>query len=158
MIQYSKAGKELWPTPASTLLASFMAGKVSEAIALITWDAAAAGWAALARWWEHQATGKVMREQLMIGTWPAEAAIEEQPHRETWAGCLALEALSKLIDLHAFAILMRNDTSAKRRSARAASALQPSRQLLFAATNSAPNSTLTCIAYTSPALPSSMRA
>ena len=112
IFQYSDKGKELWPTPASTLFARFMAGTVSEALALLTWDAAATGWAALARWWEHRATGKVMREQLMIGTWPAEAAIEEQSHRETWAGCLALEALSKLIDLHAFAVLMRNDASA----------------------------------------------
>ena len=109
VLQYSEAGKELWPTPPSTLLARFMAGTVTDAVASLTWDAAVAGWAALARWWERTADRMMLREQLLIGTWPDDADVEEQAHRETWAGALSLEALARVTDLHSFAILMRND-------------------------------------------------
>ena len=53
-----------------------------------------------------------MCEQLLLGTWPEEASVAEQSHRETWGGYLALTAFARIKDLHGFAVIMRNDASA----------------------------------------------
>ena len=112
IFQYGSAGCDLWPLPPSTMLARFMDGTLTEAIALLTWDAAPGGWAALVRWWDSVEEGKFMREQLLVGTWPPEAEVSEQSHREAWGGCLALEASARVTNIQSSAVLMRNDASA----------------------------------------------
>jgi hypothetical protein len=112
IFQYGWAGCDLWPVPPSTMWARFMDGSLTDAVALLTWDASPEGWAALARWWDSTDEGKCRCEQLLIGTWPPEAEVREQSHREAWAGCLSLEALARVKDIQSFAVLMRNDASA----------------------------------------------
>ena len=140
--------------PPSTPAEQFMSGILTDSIALFTWDASVDGWAALPRWWESCSDRLVRREQLPIGTWPLGADISEQSHREAWAGCLALEALSCVIDLRGLVVILHNDASPTISALRKGSfGLQALQRVVHPADTSGPSSIQIGTVCTCPAWP-----
>ena len=78
----------------------------------LTWDASPQGWAAVLRWWDSTGASPLLRDLLLIGSWPAEEEVAEQAHREALAAPLALEAAWQAVDLRVCFGLLRNDAQA----------------------------------------------
>ena len=71
--RFAPRGKELWPLVPSTLYGRFLQKRcLGYRLFVLTWDAGRRGWAALLRWWEQKNLSWVLRELLLVGTWPRE--------------------------------------------------------------------------------------
>ncbi len=110
--RYGEAGVPLWPPVASSAYAAFMRGDLGPEYFALSWDASTHGWAALLRWWEYASSDSVLREELLVGTWPRGEDVSEQPYRECLAAPLALEAAARVLDLGGRYGLLRNDAEA----------------------------------------------
>ena len=112
--RFAPAGAPLWAPVASSAYASFLRGDadVRERFFSLTWDASPFGWAALLRWWISDSGVWVLRDLLLVGSWPDHSAVDEQPHRECLAASLALEAAAQAVDLRCRTGLFRNDAEA----------------------------------------------
>jgi hypothetical protein len=78
----------------------------------LTWDASTHGWAALLRWWDTSKAAPVLRDLLLVGSWPTGENIADQTHREALAAPLAVEAACQAVDLRVRGGLLRNDAEA----------------------------------------------
>ncbi|MFN5017560.1 hypothetical protein [Bradyrhizobium sp.] len=97
--RYGEAGVPLWPPVASSAYAAFMRGDLGPEYYALSWDASTHGWAALLRGWNSAPPGSVLREELLVGTWPLGEDVSEQQYRECLAAPLALEAAARVLDL-----------------------------------------------------------
>jgi hypothetical protein len=101
---YADKGVPLWPFVPSTLYDAFLAGETGAAhIIAITWDASLHGWGMVLRSRDNL-TGTVV-----VGTLPDSPDMAHQVRREALAGCLALEAAARSLDLHDATVIFRND-------------------------------------------------
>jgi hypothetical protein len=48
----------------------------------------------------------------LVGTWPTDAKVQHQTHREILAACLATESAAQQVDLRSSVVLFRNDAEA----------------------------------------------
>ena len=112
--RFAPAGAPLWALVASSTYACFLKGdvEVRDGFFSLTWDASPSGWAALLRWWFLASGVWVLRDLLLVGSWPDHSAVDEQPHRECLAASLALEAAAQAVDLRCRTGLFRNDAEA----------------------------------------------
>ena len=111
--RFHGAGRPLWGRVASSLYSAFLTGPTLGGLAFaLTWDASPRGWAALLRWWDLSAEPPVLRDRLLIGSWPAGEAVEDQAHRKALAAPLSFEAACQAVDLRACFGLLRNDAEA----------------------------------------------
>ena len=79
---------------------------------VLTWDASPHGWAALLRWWDTSKAAPVLRDLLLVGSWPADESVSDQAHSEALAAPLAMEAACQAVDLRVRVGLLRNDAEA----------------------------------------------
>ena len=110
--RYSAAGVPLWPPVPSSAYAAFLRGEELSAFFSLTWDASPHGWAALVRWWDEVHGRMALQERLVVGSWPDEEDVTEQPYRECLAAALALEAAAQMLDVRGRYALLRNDAEA----------------------------------------------
>jgi hypothetical protein len=107
-------GVEMWPLHPSSLYGRFLRGRYGSApLFVLTWDAGPNGYAGLLRWWgEGRGGSHELKELLLVGTWPADAEVQHQAHREILAACLATESAAQQVDLRNSVVLFRNDAEA----------------------------------------------
>ena len=111
--QFQAVGRPLWPRVPSSLYREFLHRPVVGGLSFsLTWDASPQGWAAVLRWWDSTGGSPLLRDLLLIGSWPAEEEVAEQAHREALAAPLALEAACQAVDLRVRFGLLRNDAEA----------------------------------------------
>lgn len=112
--RFAPAGAPLWAPVASSAYSSFLRGDadVRERFFSLTWDASPLGWAALLRWWTSSSGTWVLRDLLLVGSWPDHSPVSEQPHLECLAAPLALEAAAQALDLRCRIGLFRTDAEA----------------------------------------------
>jgi hypothetical protein len=128
LARYGPAGCPLWPPPASTAYAALLRGEAPALYCALTWDASTFGWAALARWWDLSGPGPVLRDLLLVGTWPAGWDVSEQPFREALGGALAFEAFVSAADVCGRYCVLRNDAAAAVAALRKGSTQSPQMQ------------------------------
>jgi hypothetical protein len=112
--RFAPAGAPLWAPVASSAYSSFLRGDadVRERFFSLTLDASPLGWAALLRWWTSSSGTWVLRDLLLVGSWPDHSPVSEQPHLECLAAPLALEAAAQALDLRCRIGLFRTDAEA----------------------------------------------
>ena len=99
-------GRPMWPIPASSVYRLFLSGRTDGLrIAIITWDASAAGWGAAIH------TDPSKPPDIVVGTFSVQDMGEfNQPtYREARAGALALQAATQKHDLTGWTVVLRND-------------------------------------------------
>ena len=126
--RYGPAGCPLWPPVASSAYASLLCGEERHLFCSLTWDASTSGWAALARWWELAGSEPVLRDLLMVGSWPAGWDVSQQPYREALGGALGFEAFTQAVDISSRCCILRNDASAAIAAFRKGSSQSPQMQ------------------------------
>ena len=89
--KWQQCNQAIWPPVPSSADAAFLQEEMSAFFSL-TWDASPHGWAAVVRWWGGVDGRMALQEQLVVGSWPDEGDVTEQPNRECLAAPLALEA------------------------------------------------------------------
>jgi hypothetical protein len=98
--RYQSAGRPLWARVLSSMLTVFLKEPVVGGLSFVlTWDASPHGWAAQLRWWDTSKETPVLRDLLLVGSWPAGENIADQAHREALAAPLAMEAACQAADL-----------------------------------------------------------
>ena len=112
VLRFAPAGSPLWPAVPSSAYAALLSGAERLVFCSLTWDASPHGWAALARWWDVSGPHPVLRDLLLIGSWPAGWDVSEQPFREALGGALAFDALIRAVDVRGRLCILRNDASA----------------------------------------------
>ena len=111
--RFHSAGRPLWARVPSSMLRVFLKEPVVGGLSFVlTWDASPHGWAALLRWWDTSEEAPVLRDQLLVGSWPAGESTADQAHREALAAPLAMEAACQAVDLRVRVGLLRNDAEA----------------------------------------------
>jgi hypothetical protein len=111
--RFHSAGCPLWARVPSLMLRVFLkATAVGGLSFVLTFDASPHGWAALLRWWEASNEAPVLRDLLLVGSWPAGQSVTDQAHREALAAPLAVEAACQAVDLRVRVGLLRNDAEA----------------------------------------------
>ncbi len=95
----------------------------------LTQDASTYGWAALARWRDISGPAPVLREPLLVGTWPAGRDVSKQPFREAPGGALAFEAFAQAVATRGPCCILRNDAVAATAAFREGCTLSPQTQL-----------------------------
>ena len=111
--RFHPAGRPIWGRVPSSLLRVFLSEPAVGGLSfLLTWDASPHGWAALLRWWDTTGRGAELKDQLLVGSWPAGESVDEQAHREALAAPLALRAACQSVDLRARFGLLRTDAEA----------------------------------------------
>ena len=128
LARYAPLGRPLWPPPASSAYATFLRGEAPALFCALTWDASTFGWAALARWWDLAGPSPVSREQLLVGTWPPDWDVSEQPYREGLGGALSFEAFVVAADIRGRFCVLRNDAAAAIAAFRKGSTQSPQMQ------------------------------
>ena len=106
--RYAPLGSPLWPPVPSSAYRALLRGEETAVFFALTWDASPLGWAALLRWWSSPGSSPTLREELLIGSWPA----GWDPHREALGGALAFEAAILRADLGGRIGILRNDAEA----------------------------------------------
>ncbi len=94
----------------------------------LTWDASTFRWAALARWWDMSGPAPVLRQLLLVGTWPDGWDVSEQPFSEALGGALALEAFAQAVDISWLYCILSNDAAAAIAAFRKGSTQSPQMQ------------------------------
>jgi hypothetical protein len=124
ILRYGPAGCPLWPPIASSAHAALLCGEEKSLFCSVTWDASTHGWAAVAVWWgPGQPTPSWVpaplwrgelerRDLLLVGSWPADWDVSQQPFREALGGVLAFEAFAQQVSLSGRCCVLRNDASA----------------------------------------------
>ena len=125
---FAPSGSPLWPPLASSAYASLLRGEERSVFCSLTWDASPFGWAALARWWDLAGPDPVLRDLLLVGSWPAGWDVSEQPFREALGGALAFEAFVQAVDVRGRYCILRNDAAAAIASFRKGSPKSPQMQ------------------------------
>jgi hypothetical protein len=110
--RYGSAGVPLWPPVLSSAYAAMISGNVKDAFCSLTWDASTFGWAGLARWWDLSGSCPVLRDLLLLGTWPAGWDVSQQAYREALGGPLAFDAFLMAADVQGLFCILRNDAEA----------------------------------------------
>ena len=78
----------------------------------MTWDASTHGWAAVALWWDLSEAAPAKRDLLLVGSWPADWDVSQQPFCEALGGVLAFESFAQQVNLGGRCCILRNDASA----------------------------------------------
>jgi hypothetical protein len=68
------------------------------------------------------------RDLLLVGSWPADWDVSEQPFREALGGVLAFEAFAQQVNLSGHCCILRNDPSAAVAAFRKGSSQSPTLQ------------------------------
>jgi hypothetical protein len=123
--RYAQVGCPLWPPLASSAYGALLRGEQQTVFCALTWDASTFGWAALARWWDMSGPEPVLRELLLVGTWPDGWDVSEQPFREALGGALTFEAFAQAVGLYC---ILRNDAAAAIAAFRKGSTQSPQMQ------------------------------
>jgi hypothetical protein len=126
--RYAPMGCPLWPPVASSAYGALLRGEQQTVFCALTWDASTHGWAALARWWDMPGPEPVLRELLLVGTWPDGWDVSEQPFREALGGALAFEAFAQAVDIRGLYCILRNDAAAAIAAFRKGSTQSPQMQ------------------------------
>jgi hypothetical protein len=126
--RFGSAGCPLWPPLASSAYAALLSGEEMRLFCAVTWDASTAGWAALALWWDLSGSEPVLRDLLLVGSWPADWDVSEQPFREALGGALAFESFAQAVDISGRHSVLRNDASAAVAAFRKGSTQSPQMQ------------------------------
>ena len=109
--RFQAVGRPLWPRVPSSLYREFLYRPVVGGLSFsLTWDISPQSWAAVLtrRWWDTTGATPLLRDLLLIGSWPAEEEVAEQAHREALAAPLALEAACQAVDLRVRFGLLQN--------------------------------------------------
>jgi hypothetical protein len=53
----------------------------------------------MAVWWDSSGAAPEQRELLLVGSWPADWDVSQQPFREALGGVLAFEAFAQQVHL-----------------------------------------------------------
>ena len=102
--QYALAGQPLHPYVPSSLYYSLLSNQVeSTHIVAITVDASFHVWGALVRWWNN------IDGAIIVSHLPDTEDMLHQVRREAEAAYLALEASTRLVDLHSATCTIHND-------------------------------------------------
>ena len=128
ILRYGPSGTPLWPPVASSAYASLLSGEEQLLFCAVTWDASPFGWAGLARWWDNSGLEPVLRDLLLVGSWPAGWDVSEQPFREALGGALAFEAFVQAVDISGRFCILRNDAAAAIAAFRKGSSQSPQMQ------------------------------
>jgi hypothetical protein len=112
LLRYGPSGTPLWPPVASSAYAALLSGEEMALFCAVTWDASTHGWAAMAVWWDAAGAEPERRELLLVGSWPADWDVSQQPFREALGGVLAFEAFAQQVHLSGRCCVLRNDASA----------------------------------------------
>jgi hypothetical protein len=112
ILRYGTAGCPLWPPVASSAYAALLCGEEKGLFCSVTWDASTHGWAAVAVWWDASRGDPLQRDLLLVGSWPADWDVSEQPFREALGGVLAFESFAQQVNLSGRCCILRNDASA----------------------------------------------
>jgi hypothetical protein len=91
LLRYGPAGCPLWPPVASSAYAALLCGEETALFCSVTWDASTHGWATVALWWDLSGAAPARRDLLLVGSWPADWNVSQQPFREALGGVLAFE-------------------------------------------------------------------
>ena len=126
--RYGPLGSPLWPPVASSAYGALLSGEERHLFCALTWDASPVGWAGLARWWDVHGPEPVLRELLMVGSWPADWDVSEQSFREALGGVLAFEEFAHAVPIGGRFCIMRNDASAAIAAFRKGSSQSPQLQ------------------------------
>ena len=126
--RFAPSGSPLWPAIPSSAYSALLSGSEMQAFCSLTWDASPDGWAALARWWDTTGPSPVLRELLLIGSWPADWDVSQQAFREALGGVLAFEAFVRAVDIRGRLCILRNDASAAVAAFRKGSSQSPPMQ------------------------------
>ena len=142
--RFGSVGTPLWPAVASSAYSSLLSGEERRLFCSLTWDSSPTGWASLGRWWCWAGPEPVLRDLLLVGSWPASWDVSQQPFREALGGVLAFEALAQAVDISGRSCILRNDASAAMpRFARAARSPHKCSAARCASTGRRPGSTST---------------
>ena len=125
---YGPLGAPLWPPVASSAYAALLSGEERSLFCALTWDASPVGWAGLARWWDHSGREPVLRDLLLLGSWPADWDVSQQPFREALGGALAFEAFTQTVHIGGLTCVLRNDAAAAVAAFRKGSTQSPQMQ------------------------------
>ena len=125
---YGPLGAPLWPPVASSAYAALLSGEERSLFCALTWDASPVGWAGLARWWDHSGREPVLRDLLLLGSWPADWDVSQQPFREALGGALAFEAFTQAVHIGGLTCVLRNDAAAAVAAFRKGSTQSPQMQ------------------------------
>ena len=128
IVRFGPLGSSLWPPVASSAYAAMLSGEERLLFCGVTWDASPLGWAGLARWWDLSGPEPVLRDLLLLGSWPAGWDVSEQPYREALGGALAFEAFVQTVDVSARYCVLRNDAAAAVAAFRKGSTQSPQMQ------------------------------
>jgi hypothetical protein len=126
--RYGPLGAPLWPPVASSAYAALLSGEERSLFCALTWDASPVGWAGLARWWDLAGPTPVPRDLLLVGSWPADWDVSQQPFREALGGALAFEAFAQAVDIRGRSCVLRNDAAAAVAAFRKGSTQSPQMQ------------------------------
>jgi hypothetical protein len=158
LLRYGSAGCPLWPPVASSAYAALLCGEDSEEQALfcsVTWDASTHGWAAVALWWDLLGAEPVKHDLLLVGSWPADWDVSQQPFREALGGSWRLSRLpNRSASAAAAASCATTPRRLSPRSGKAVHSRHPCSAAPFASTASRPRRTWIACPCTSPASPS----
>jgi hypothetical protein len=70
--RFHSAGRPLWARVPSSMLRVFLREPAVGGLSFVlTWDASPHGWAALLRWWNVSKAAPILRDLLLVGSWPA---------------------------------------------------------------------------------------
>ncbi len=126
ILRHSPLGATLWPPVASSAYATLLSGDEQSLFCAVTWDASPLGWAgAGARWGDFSGPDPVLRDLLLLGSWPACWDVSEQPFREALGGALAFEAFTQSVNVSCRYCVLRNDAAAAVASFRKGSTQSP---------------------------------
>ena len=126
--RFGSAGTPLWPAVASSAYGCLLSGEERRLFCALTWDSSPTGWAALARWWCWDGPEPVLRDLLLVGSWPQGWDVTQQPFREALGGALSFEAFAQAVNISGRSCIMRNDASAAIASFRKGSTASPQMQ------------------------------
>ena len=126
--RYAPCGRPLWPPVPSSAYRALLRGEETIVFFALTWDASPYGWAALLRWWSSLGPAPRLHEELLIGSWPDDWDVSEQPYREALGGALAFEAAIRCVDLGGRIGILRNDAEAAVSAFRKGSTQSPQMQ------------------------------
>ncbi len=98
--RYGPLGSPLWPVVASSAYAALLSGEEKLLFCALTWDTSPSGWTALARWWTLAGPEPVLHSLLLVGTWPVDWDVSEQPFRKALGGALALETSAQAFQIN----------------------------------------------------------